>query len=930
MSGLNRLFFWLIALVSVGGSTSFADGFWDDDDSDGSNYKQTKEEGAEYDDGPDYEEVASEEEGSPEGDGFVPFDAAYDSNMPPSLSDVNSLDHEPLRMPEGARDAFKGTFNPLAFFGSSEGSVQGAPLVASAPSHSSQQERQLSEEVVKEVNEEANSQLIEALKGRKSPAKTKQVEAALMAGANPNLIFTGTTTVLMRAASRGDVKIATLLMRFGADPSIRNKVRNTALAVALNQHRNVGELVDALLDDYGNGSPDSGLIQYTLSYAVYLGNLAVIELLHTRYGASLDSRCCFGSARAGWRTQLGQLAFQGNIEGVQLLLRLGAGFSVVQGHVDSVLDSAVNGGDIEIIKLLLAAGVGIEDGKFCCPSAQILAARRGREDVLQLFFEYGADVDCRDADGVTALMEAARSGRLGVVKWLLDLGASVDALCVEGLSVLMYALDYIAQDEADDTCLKIIKVLIGQGARVDYMTDKGMTLLRRAMGDGNVKVVKFLLNDARFEGLFDMHAQGALEAAVDSLSSSLWWERAYPYICAIKELVASGLRLDLGAALLRFYEAFQLERVPNAVNLKGLSCDIQEHFCSALFGSELGFALRSVVESGISLENFKRLFDALDFKYEGKTIDYIENGPRLYELLQSAILQGNLEIFKFLMDCISSRNERHNAKYYVDLGRRNPNGETLIDLALRNGGIEWLKALMDPGFTVFSRGTLTFGVFESLIRIGDIETLKYFLSFVERLFECNGGRVNLGQLNPEGESIINLALRTGDLAFFKTLIGPEAVYFSAECLTPELFESVVLTGDIATLQYFLSIAGRVKLEIDFDRQNSEGATLLDLAYQNGFEGIVTLLTDNGANSDLGDDLDELPHECAPQEGDVPAVPVSVDQPRPTSVEDEPQAKRQRTDSGEEIQGGEDQESEEQDSIFAPTNARKSWGRKAPQ
>ena len=73
--------------------------------------------------------------------------------------------------------------------------------------------------------------------------------------------------------------------------------------------------------------------------------------------------------------------------------------------------------------------------------------------------------------------------------------------------------------------------------------------------------------------------------------------------------------------------------------------------------------------------------------------------------------------------------------------------------------------------------------------------------------------------------------------------------------------------------------------------------------------------------------DRLPHECAPQEDDVPDALVVVDHPRPITEEDEPPAKRQRTGSGEEIQGGEDHESEGKGSIFAPTNARKSWNRK---
>lgn len=620
----------------------------------------------------------------------------------------------------------------------------------------------------------------------------------------------------------------------------------TALDFALKRKKDVEALFNALLADYGNKLPSLMLIQRTLSHAVSKGNLTIVEFLHEHCGANLDSAHCFGSGQydVGKRTQLGELAFQGNIEGVQRLLKLGADVNWTQAPLESVLHSAVEGGDINIIKLLLLHGAGIEYGNFYCPSALILAAQRGSSGIVRLFLEAGADVDCTNDDGVTALMVAAQWGhfdvvelllgfsadvnrgcrngltalmygvqgdtqqlgrresgstRLDIVRLLLEAGARVDAVCNNGFTALIYAvagngIGYSCKRyEAD--CLAIIELLIDSGARVDCVSGAGLGVLSHAVVGGCLSVVEYLLKNRSFDGVLEIQGERALDTAMESLASGSCMGGE---LAAIKLLINHGLRIDPGACIVRFYEFLN--------GKASMTMGMQILLFKALVGDDLASLLGLAVEADISCENFKNLFNVLESQGAVSLSDMLT-----HELFESVVLSGDIGVLKYL---IEKAGPRFNP---VDLNHKNSGEETLLRIALRHADIALLRVLLNwaPGF-------------------------------------------------------------------------------------------------------------------DLNVRYEGGMTLLHLAYQNGLEDIVKYLKTKGASVELKDDLSRLPHECVPQEDGVSDALVDINHPRPITEEDEPSVKRQRTGSGEEIQDGEDHESDGQDSIFAPTYARKSWGRKAPQ
>ena len=100
-------------------------------------------------------------------------------------------------------------------------------------------------------------------------------------------------------------------------------------------------------------------------------------------------------------------------------------------------------------------------------------------------------------DGETALMGAARRGEIALVKLLLDHHANVNAkfkskICpwLNGWTALMYGSGY----------LEIVKLLLERGADVNAMALDGNTALRSAASEGNVEVVKILLEKrSRYE-----------------------------------------------------------------------------------------------------------------------------------------------------------------------------------------------------------------------------------------------------------------------------------------------------------------------------------------------------------------------------------------------------------------------------------------------
>ncbi|MDH3445271.1 MAG: ankyrin repeat domain-containing protein, partial [Deltaproteobacteria bacterium] len=223
------------------------------------------------------------------------------------------------------------------------------------------------------------------------------------------------------------------------------------------------------------------------------GNLAVIELL-IRENADPDRP--FETA-CGW----------GQVQIVDFFLSKHPS----KEAVNRGLRSATQSGHQEIVRKLLDHGAEVNpfiaEGVTDFVSTPLMAAAWGKEpDLVRLFLARGADPKAKHpATGWTALHSAAqaRSSPVGtpkvVAQLLLDAGAEIDAAAQfvnegAGWTPLLVALAP-GRGEAE-----VAKLLIDAGANVNVVVkkylsrDETSTALRLALRDGNIELVRALLN----------------------------------------------------------------------------------------------------------------------------------------------------------------------------------------------------------------------------------------------------------------------------------------------------------------------------------------------------------------------------------------------------------------------------------------------------
>jgi ankyrin repeat protein len=127
------------------------------------------------------------------------------------------------------------------------------------------------------------------------------------------------------------------------------------------------------------------------------------------------------------------------------------------------------------------------------------------EDVRRLVLS-GTTVDVKDEERRTPLMFAAFNGHAPVVEYLLDAGAEIDAKDRNGRPALMYA--------SSGPFAETVVLLLTRGAEVDVQgTLEGFTALMTAAAEGQVEVVRCLLDHGADRSIVDVDGDTALTFA---------------------------------------------------------------------------------------------------------------------------------------------------------------------------------------------------------------------------------------------------------------------------------------------------------------------------------------------------------------------------------------------------------------------------------
>ncbi|KAL8990426.1 MAG: hypothetical protein Q9177_000913 [Variospora cf. flavescens] len=141
---------------------------------------------------------------------------------------------------------------------------------------------------------------------------------------------------------------------------------------------------------------------------------------------------------------------------------------------------AVADGSIEALKSHLANGASVTWVDHRGRSPLHIAASRGYDDVVEELVRAGGALEARNTKGATPLHDAARGGHASTVEMLIENGADIETKepkwrkCRE-VTALVIAV--IAKAE------EVACVLLGRGAKVNYLFDFQQTILHVAVID---------------------------------------------------------------------------------------------------------------------------------------------------------------------------------------------------------------------------------------------------------------------------------------------------------------------------------------------------------------------------------------------------------------------------------------------------------------
>ena len=112
--------------------------------------------------------------------------------------------------------------------------------------------------------------------------------------------------------------------------------------------------------------------------------------------------------------------------------------------------------------------------------------------MVNLLLDKGADANATDSTGKSAMVYAAARGFVSIVQRLLKAGVDANARYGNGLTALMWAAGH-ANDVPDADGVKTSELLLGAGARLDEVDNRGRTALMMAAELGHGDVIKLLL-----------------------------------------------------------------------------------------------------------------------------------------------------------------------------------------------------------------------------------------------------------------------------------------------------------------------------------------------------------------------------------------------------------------------------------------------------
>jgi len=323
------------------------------------------------------------------------------------------------------------------------------------------------------------------------------------------------STPLQWAVYNGDLAEVTRLVRAGADVSIANKYGATPMGLAAETANT--DILKVLLEGGANVDSPNADGQTALLAVARTGNVAAATLL-LDHGATVDAKEKFGG-----QTALMWASARRHPQMMQLLISKGA-------------DVNARSIDRDYQRHVTAEGrpKNLDSGGF---TPLLYAARENCSACADVLLKNHADIDLPDPDGVSPLLVAIMNANWDLARQLIDAGADVNQWDIFGETPLFTAVDLRNRIDGGrasidppnkTTGLAIVKLLVERGADPNMQlffkpanvrgtaatSTRGSTPLIRAANNGDLEVVKFLLEHGADATIYMADRQTPIHAAI--------------------------------------------------------------------------------------------------------------------------------------------------------------------------------------------------------------------------------------------------------------------------------------------------------------------------------------------------------------------------------------------------------------------------------